>query len=336
VSRGGAILASLLATIGRPGWWLISLAGFLVRGGFILFVLPIVLLPSPLAISNALAPVIVPVALGRIGPDAIALFLGTVVVLSAGVLVGGWIAAATELVLIREEAAAAGEEGVGAPLSAEPIGSSDRVIVGKLLAARLVAWTPLALAIGIGIVGIISITYAELTRPAAVDMPLALRVALDAAPELAFIGVTWVLGELIGGLAARRIVLGGAPTGAALVGAAGEVVRRPGSTLLPWLITSGLLVAVVAGSVGAAGIAWSRVIAALSDRAVDSPTVVLNLLPFVAIWLAALILTGLCVAVRGAVQTFEYVHRQSVTGTFGASAHRRPGDWSVPDEGGSL
>jgi hypothetical protein len=344
LSRGGAILASLLATIGRPAWWLVALAGFLVRGGFVVFVLPIVLLPSPLAISNVLAPVIVPVALGRIEPEAIALFLGTVAVLSGWIFVGGWIAAATELVLIREEAVAAAEEGVGAPRtsdSAAPqgapaFGSSDRVLVRRVLAARLVAWLPLAIAIAIGIVGIISITYAELTRPAGVGTPLVLRVAIDAAPELAIIGVTWVLGELVGGLAARRIVLDGAATRSALRAAAGEVVRRPGSTLLPWLVTTGLLVAVLVGSVLAASIAWSRVIVALSDRNVDPATLVLNLLSFVAIWLAALVLTGLFAAARGAVETFEYVQRRSTTGTFGASAHRRPGDWSIPGEGGSL
>ncbi len=350
MNRGGAVLASLLATIGKPAWWLLALVGFLARGGFVVFVLPIVLLPSPLAISNVLAPIIVPVALGRIGPDAIALFVGTVVVLSGWVLVGGWVASATELALIREEAAGAAEEGVGPPpglassAGADPavtpaataIDSRDRVLVGRVLAARLIAWLPLAVAIGVGIVVIISITYAELTRPAGVDTPLALRVALEAAPELAIIGVTWVFGELVGGLSARRIVLDRVSTGSALLAAVGEVFRRPGSTLLAWLLTTGLLAAVIAGSVGAAGIAWSRVIAALSDRLVDPPTVVLNLLPFVAIWLASLALTGLFTAVRSAIQTFEYVHRRAATGTFGASVHHRPGDWSIPDEGGSL
>ena len=79
MSRGGAILASLLVTIGRPAWWLLALAGFLVRGGFIVFILPIVLLPSPLAISNMVSPLVVPIALGRIGPDAIAVAVGAFV-----------------------------------------------------------------------------------------------------------------------------------------------------------------------------------------------------------------------------------------------------------------
>ena len=69
MSRGGAILASLLVTLGRPAWWLLALAAFLVRGGFVVFLVPIVVLPSPLAISNVAAPFVVPMALGRIGPE---------------------------------------------------------------------------------------------------------------------------------------------------------------------------------------------------------------------------------------------------------------------------
>lgn len=338
MSRGGAILASLLVTIGRPAWWLLALAGFLVRGGFVLLIVPIVLLPSPLAISNLLAPVIVPVALGRIGPEAVALFAVMVILLAAWILVGGWIAAAMELTLIREAAAAATDEGVGQapPEAASAPHRSDRALVGRLVAARLVAWLPLAAAIGIGIVRIIAITYAELTRPFDVASPLVIRVALAAAPELTIVAVAWLLGELVGGLAGRRIVLEKASTRSALIAAAGDVVRRPASTLLPWLVTTGLLLAILGGTVGAASVAWSRVIDALSDRIVDPPTVALDLLLFVAIWLAALALAGLFSAVRGSVQTFEYVRWWSSTGTFGASAHHRPGDWSIPGEGGSL
>ena len=183
---------------------------------------------------------------------------------------------------------------------------------------------------------IVAIVYAQLTRPAEVALPLALRVALDAAPELAVIAVSWLLGELIGGLAARRIVLGGAPPGQALLAAAGDIVRRPLAAVLPWLLATSLLLTILGGTIGAAGIAWSRIVVALTDRPLDPRAVGLNVILFVAIWLAALVLAGLFAAFRGSVQTFEAVRRQSATGTFGASAHHRPGDWSIPDEGGSL
>jgi hypothetical protein len=336
VSRGGAILASLLVTIGRPAWWLAALAGFLVRGGFVAIILPIVLLPSPLALSNMVAPVLVPVALGRIGLEAIAIFGGAVVVLSAWILVGGWIGAATDLLLIREAAAAAADEGVGPRLEPAPAAVGDRAILGRLLSARLVALLPLAAAIAIGIVRIVTITYDELTRPVEVTTPLVFRVAAGAAVELIVIVVTWLLGDLVGGLAARRIVLDGAPPVSAVIAAAGDVLRRPRSTLGTWLVTSGLLVWILGGTIAAASIGWTRVIVVLSDRPIDSPAVAISVLLFVAIWLAALALGGLFAALRSSVQTFEYVRWRTLTGTFGASAHHRPGDWSIPDEGGSL
>ena len=344
MSRGGAVLASLLVTIGRPAWWLLALAAFLVRGGFVVFVLPIVLLPSPLAISNMVAPFIIPVALGRIGADVVLLALVAGIALVGWLIVAGWIAAALELALLREQAAAAAEEGI--PPDGFRDGRSlvesasaprrDRVLIRWMVVTRLVAWLPLGAALVIGTVRIVAITYVELTRPDSVATPLALRVGQAAAPELTAIAVTWLLGELVGGLASRRIVLDGARPGRALLAAAGDVIRRPGSTLLPWLITTLFLLAIAGGAVGAASVSWSRLIEALADAEVDPVMVAINLFLFVAIWLAALDLTAICAAVRGSVQTFEVLHRRSATGTFGASKHHRPGDWSVPDEGGSL
>ena len=98
-----------------------------------------------------------------------------------------------------------------------------------------------------------------------------------------------------------------------------------------------LLLLVLGGTVGAASVAWSRVIVALSDRPVDPADLALDLLLFVAIWLAAIVLAGLFAAVRGAVQTFEDVRVSgSATGTFGASAQQPSGGLVRPGGGGSL
>jgi hypothetical protein len=346
VSRGGAILASLLVTLGRPAWWLLALAAFLVRGGFVVFLVPIVVLPSPLAISNVAAPFVVPMALGRIGPEVFILLIVAGMALFGWLLIGGAVAAATDVALIRDAVAAAADEGVAPqtpapPLpqrSAAPIRSErrDGALVGTIVAARLVAWLPLAAALAIGLVRIVAVTYVELTRPAELESPLALRVAVGAAGELVVMGVAWLFGELVGGLAARWIVLDGASVGRALAAAARDIVRRPGSTLLPWLVTTAMLFTILGGTVGAAGIAWSRVIVALSARTPDSATVAISLVIFVAIWLAALVLGGLFAAIRSSVLTFEHVRVRAQTGTFGASVHHRPGDRSIADRGGSL
>ncbi len=339
MSRGGAILASLLVTLGRPAWWLLALAGFLVRGGFVVFLIPIVVLPSPLAVSNVVAPVIVPMALGRIVPEVIVLLIAGGAGLFAWLLIGGAIAAATDLALTRDAVVAAADEGIATPPeSVPPIDPErpDRALVGSILAARLIAWLPLAAALAIGLVRIVAVTYEELTGPAEVEIPLALRVALGAAGELAVMAVAWVFGELVGGLASRWIVLDDAPAGPALAAAGRDVVRRPASTLLPWLVTTLMLLIILGGTVGAASVAWSRVNVALANRNPDVATVAISVLVFVAIWLAALVLGGLFAAIRSSVLTFEHLRVRAKTGTFGASAHHRPGDRSVPDRGGSL
>ncbi|MEA2606124.1 MAG: hypothetical protein QOI00_881, partial [Chloroflexota bacterium] len=111
----GATLAALLAALGRPSWWILALAAFLVRGGIVLFVVAVVTLPSPLALSNVLGPIITPLYLGRLEPEAIFLiasgFTGAVLWL----VLGGWFAGATEVALIREAGQAAHEEGLVTP-----------------------------------------------------------------------------------------------------------------------------------------------------------------------------------------------------------------------------
>ena len=109
----GVILAALLLALGRPSWWLLGLAGFLARGGIVVFLLAIVTLPSPLVLSNLLGPFIVPLALGTLLPQTAALF-GTLTLLAIlWLALGSWFAAGTEVALIRDAAAAAEEEGVG-------------------------------------------------------------------------------------------------------------------------------------------------------------------------------------------------------------------------------
>jgi hypothetical protein len=352
MSRGGAFLASLLITTSRPTWWLLALAGFLVRGGFAAFVVPIVLLPSPLAISNVVAPIVVPVALGRVGPEVIALVAVAVGSLLAWLIVGGWVAAATDLALIRDAAGAAVDEGVraedgdadGRSIPADRLrpGRSqagqrrDRVLIGRMLAARLVAWLPLCLALAVATVRAVEITYVELTRPFEVATPLVVRVVQGAVPEITLVALAWLLGELLGGLAARRIALDGLSAVRALLAATGDVVRRPATAVLPWLGLSFLFFVILGGTIAAASIAWSRVILALAPRPVEPVALALDLLLFVAIWLAALAVGGVFAAARASAQTFEDVRRRAATGTFGASAHHRSGDWSLPDEGGSL
>src|SRR5687768_12386870 len=108
----GRTLAALLAVLGRPSWWILGLAGFLVRGGIVIFVVSIVTLPSPLALSNVLAPPVTPLYLGRLEPPTAALIAGGLTFVVAACACGSWSAAAAEVVLVRDARQAAIEEGL--------------------------------------------------------------------------------------------------------------------------------------------------------------------------------------------------------------------------------
>ena len=57
--------ASLLAVLARPSTWAFGLLGFLVRGGWLLVVAPIVVVPTPIGLANIVAPVLEDIAFGR-------------------------------------------------------------------------------------------------------------------------------------------------------------------------------------------------------------------------------------------------------------------------------
>lgn len=339
MSGGAAALASLLVTLGRPAWWALALTAFLLRGGLVLYLVPIVSFPSPLAVSNVVGPLLVPLALGRVGVEVVILVALTVGGLLVW-LVGGWaLAAAAEGALIRDVAEAAAEEGLEGRGERRPVGAGGG-IVSRMLAARLVALVPLVLAIGWGAVAIVGSAYAELTRPLDVATPLAVRVAAGAAGQIAAIVVAWLFAEIVGGAAGRRAALDDASAGRALAAAIRDVVRRPASTVLPWLATTALMALVLGPLLFAADAAWRALQAGLVDPDASPVAIALALLAFVGIWLSGLVAGGLLAAVRaaaGVVEANRSAHRvASRDGTFGAGAHRRPGDWSVGDEGGSL
>jgi hypothetical protein len=366
VTRSAAFFASLLVSLGRPAWWVLALAGFLARGGIILAVLPIVRLPSPLGLSDIFAPAIIQLRLGRIDVDVIAAIVGVAAAIVACVVIGGLLGAATDLALIRDGAVAAADEGatddpvgrrtgdseaqpMSPPRPTSPSGGFR--VVGRVLVVRLAAHLPFEIAVAIGTVAIVNVTYAELTRPEDVATPLVIRVIAGAALPIGGTVVAWLLGELAGGPAARRVVLENAGFRDALGGAVAALVLRPRSTLVPWIVTTVALVVIVIATLGGARIAWLRADAALTDSSIDAVTLVVTLMTFVAIWLAALALIGLVAATRSVALTFEAVRDAAqrlrsatsrdreggdVGGTFGASTHHRPGDRPVGGDGGSL
>lgn len=344
----GATLAALLAVLGRPAWWVLGLAGFLARGGIFLFLVAIVTLPSPLAVSNLVSPLLVPIVFGGVTPALAALIMAAVAAVVALLLVGAWIGAATEVVLIGDARLASVEEGVPATEAREP----GDWLISRVAIAHLVAHVPLAIAVALGSVRIINVAYAELTTPSDISTSLPLRVVGGAVGPILAIVVTWVVGEIAGGWAARSIVLEGRSVRRAVTGAYGDLVSRPRSTVLAPLLTTTVLVIDLAAMLAAVDLAWTAARARLVEVPAAPVPTALALLSFAAIWVVALLVTGIVDAWRSVAMTFESLRTAAVArarergpdqpdgrstgGTFGASANHRPGDWSAGDGGGSL
>ena len=344
------MLAALLSALGRPSWWILALAGFLVRGGMIVFLAAIVTLPSPLALSNDLAPLLTPLYFGRLEPTTLALLVAAIVIIVAWIVAGGWFAAATEIVLVRDARQAAHEEG----LPTRPLPPAGSMLVTRSAVAHLVALIPTALAVGVGSVQIFGVAYRELVNPSDAG-PIVLRVVREASGPIATIVVVWILGELVGGMAVRRIVLGGESVLGAVVRSAAGLVRRPAGGLISPLVTTAVLAIDLAAILTVVMLVWTEVRTRLAHPFAEPLATGLALVTLGAAWCLAMLVTGLIDAWRSAAMTFE-VERAAASaaawstaadgggsqtgppsgGTFGASAHRLPGDWSADDPGGSL
>jgi hypothetical protein len=344
----GRTLAALLAVLGRPSWWILALAGFLVRGGIMLFLAAIVTVPSPLALSGVLGPIVTPIYLGRVEPGTIALIVAALGVMLAWLVGGSWIAAATEIVLVRDARRAAREEGLPTGPDAPP----GRLLISRAAAAHLIALAPLAFVMGLASVQIIAVAYRELVNPTDTGS-IVLRVVAGAFGPVAAIVFVWIVGEIVGGMAVRRVALGGEPVLGAVGRATADLVRRPWGALLAPLATFAILVVDLAGMLAVVTLAWGEVRARLI-RPLDEPlAIALALATLGAAWCLALLVTGLIAAWRSVAMTFEAERAAAAgplpspavdndsgsgpdAGTIGASTHRRPGDWSADDRGGSL
>jgi hypothetical protein len=302
-------LAALLAALGRPSWWVLSLAGFLIRGGIALFVVAIVSLPSPLALSNVLRPIVTSLYFGNVEPATVVLLGGAVVGLLVWLIGGGWIAAAADVALIRDAQAAAAED----HLPTRPAIPAASLVITRATTARFLALLPLVVVAVVGSIRIVDVIYAELTNPSS-GSPIVLRVLAGASGSIAVIVAVWILGEIIGGLAVRRIVLGNEALGAAVVRSAFDLIRHPGGSLLAPLVALTVLALDLAAVLVMVAFVWSDVRERLTDPSLDLGGTVLGLVTFGAAWSLALLVTGLIAAWRSAAMTFETERAAAASG----------------------
>ena len=319
-------MTALLVTLATPATWPLALATFFIRGGIVLVLLPVVVLPTTVGLGNLLGPTLLSIASGAI-PVQVIVVAGAVGVLAlVWVVVGGWLAAALEaegarVVARDEEVMALGAAEAPAAL----VAVSSRRVAGRILAARLIACMPLAVILALGSVRLVFVTYRELTSPLDVSAPLTFRV-LRGAPEVV-VGVVlaWTLAEIVGAVAARRITLADARVGEALAGAVSVLIRAPLASLVRFVIPTMVLVVILVPAAVAASSAWEAVGTVLGEAAEPLP-LLLTVVAFVGLWVVGLLLVAVVCAWRAAIWTVAEMARK---GTFGGSTHRRPGHWRL-------
>lgn len=331
MNLGTTLTASFLVTLVRPATWPLALAAFLLRGGIVIVLAPVVAIPSVIGVGNALAPGLTAVALGQVSTGEIVVAAGVTLACLLVVVVGATLAAAAEAELTRIVAA---DEEVVAIVGAqhEPVdGARDaaRGAAGRILAVRLIAFLPLGLVLVWGSVRVVAASYRELTVPSDTATPIVMRV-LTSVPEVVVgVVVTWLLGQAVAALAARHVVLVGASIPAALRTGIGRLLRHPIRTLCFQMVPLAALVLVLAPSAAAAVTAWDAVRASLSTGGNVVASVVLVAL-FVGLWIGGLLLAAVVSAWRAAVWTVE------AAGTFGATRSGREGDWNPDLRSGTL
>ena len=328
MTRGGALLAALLVTLATPATWPLALATFLVRGGIVLVLMPIVVLPTAVGLGTTFGPTLLTVAFGAIPIQVIVVAVSVGICLLLWLVVGGWLAAALEAEGSR---IVASDEEVGVPAIGLAVRPAGRV-AARILVARLIALVPLGAVLALGSIRLVFVTYRELTTPIDVDTPIVLRV-LGGAPEVVIAVIAaWMLAEILGAVAARRIAIAGAGVGTALRHAVWVLLHEPLSSLARFWLPTFVLVIVLVPSALAATSAWGTVGSVLTDE--DDPIrLLVTVVAFVGLWIVGLLLTAVVCAWRAAVWTVVEVARE---GTFGGSTDRRPGHWRLGHSSATL
>ena len=307
--RQAAIAAGLLVR-DRPALIAVGLLGFLARGGLVVFLLPIVVLPTPIGISNAIGGT----ALTASGPSdgLIRLMVAGVVLVMGLVAVGATVGAVADLLLGRAAVTLMLAEshthaiGPGRP-AADPAGPAvpgTSPVLGRLIVVRIVALVPIAIAVAWATSRLVAAGYHQLILPDDLTVPLGVRILLEALDAAALVVAVWLIAEFLGGIAVRQVIL----AGFSIPGAAGAtilaVARRPLASLATFVIGV-LALAITAGpALLVSAVLWSRLQALLADGA---PIVLV--LPatfsFVLVWGGSLLAIGAVVAWRSLLGSLD-------------------------------
>lgn len=304
------LVLALKLTLARPGWWAVAAAGFLARGGIVLFLAPLIALPNPVTVTLIF------------GVDSISgaglpsqRFIVTIVVLALSAL-----AAIAAMVVVAAWSDVALFERVTSearPDEAEP-GRPPRDAGGlpTVIWLQVLALLPGLVAFVLAVPAIRNAVISEFLFPSAPEVPFLARVIEGAQGPLLRVAVLLGAGEALATVVTRLYLGGrtGGSTAALYVGAMLRFVARPITSAVTWLVGWGVLVGALVLGLSAVELAWAQVRAALLDPALALPGAAAVSVPFVAIWIGALALAGIASTFRSTLWTLTVAADPAVRG----------------------
>ena len=294
-----------MVTLVRPASWVLGLAGFLAGGGLLIVAWPILVLPTPTGLQNALGTPVSSLVFGSPSAGLVALIVGVVggllLVGAAALLAGAW-AERQGIEMALEAAADEGLIGSGPDLRGAPG-------AGRVALVRLLSLVPVAVVLALAWQPIYDVAYHELILPAELVTPLPIRVIRSVPWLLAGVAATWFLSDTAAAEGVRRLVLERRSVPVAWAMGWVDLVRRPFRVLGSALLGLAVLVLLTGPSLAAAAVGWQRVRDVLGSG--QGPVLVLvAVLLWVAIWLGGLVLAAVGAAFRSAAMTMEGVSRR--------------------------
>jgi hypothetical protein len=316
-----------------PDTVLVALAGFLLRGGMAVLLVPSLALPSVIgaaAVTGVDAfgidgrPTLWLVEVAAVVALVLAIWL--LVAFVVGSLIDAWLIEAA----LDPEGHAAGR--------ARPLPSLG--IVLDLAGIRAICALPLLPAVWWAGSRIYTATYNELTAPTSLSTPIALRVLAGAADGFLLLGSIWLVTEAIGAIAIRRVILLDHGAWRALAGAVAQVLRRPIKSLATLLISvgSGAIAVMISIAATATAFDWCRLAARSQDSfSIQLGSRVVSLAPEVRplvfilaaavlglAWITALAVSGFASAWRSAAFTEETAAATAATTAAGEGSSQGP------------
>lgn len=293
----GSMQSAVAATLTTPEWWAIALAAFMVRGGILLLLLPIIALPTPAGLITDLSPALEALYLGT--PSVTSAVLGAamltalLLVLVCAGIAGAWLDGA----LVREAAASDDLDLAFRP--AAPVSS------WRAFGLRLAAHVPTLAAVAYAVVRVVLVAYAQSTTPDEPGVSIVDRVVGRVGDALVLVLVAWLFGEVVGALAARRAAAR-MSNRAALGGSVRQVLSPRG--LATFAVTTAVLVAAVLPFALAAERAWEHVRSYLLFG-IDAVQLTAAIVVLVATWVLGLAVIGAALAWRATAWTSEVTIR---------------------------